>query len=279
MKRLLTTLTLGVCALIVTACGEDGPEKDHADDTGSGEIPEDHAVDEDTLDTLASIIESVDDAYGDWEGRMLINTVVVEDAGSEDGARNIESRVHTDGPEERFYIETLDVSDSQSPKTLHYLYVEDGIAYVYESAAQQEGPDSEERYEKMDKGTIEDTLPDIDAMFDQIFQYFPSDKESAEIQGMTLLEASVDLDKDATVYEADVNVLMQSGNGGQNEEVWSLFGSEGEVTVEMPMPSLGTFTFREIDFDEVVDGIEKDRHTWSEDEGTSENAPDGEDTS
>lgn len=276
MRRLLTTLILGGFMLALAACGEDDQDEDGPDDPGSEEIPEDPSVDEGTIDTLTSIIDTVDRAYRDWEGRMLVNTAVVDDPGSGDGSRDIESRVHIDAAGERFYIETLDVSDSGNPETLHYLYVEDGVAYSYESAERGDGEDSGDRYVKMDKETVEDRLPDIDVMFDQTFQYFPSDESSAEMQGMTLLEASVDFDEDETAYEADVNVLMQDGTGEQKEKVWSLSGDEREVTVEMPVPTLGTVTFREIDFDEAVDGIDKDRHTRDEDDGSSDMVPDGE---
>lgn len=277
MKRLWITLILGVSVLTLAACGDEEPAEDTedgSDDNGGEETPEDHSVEADTLETLSSIIGTVEDEYQDWDGKMLVNDVTVDDPANEGESRDIRTRIHTDSAEDRFYVETLDVSDEDTPETLNYLYVENGTAYSFESAEMQDGEDNEDRYEKMEEASIEDNLPDIDEMFNQTFQYFPSDKESAEMQGMTLLDASAELDEAETAYEADVNVLMQSGTGEQNEDVWSLSGDDSEVTVEMPVPTLGTVTFRETDFDDAVDSIDKDRHTWSEDDGSAEDSDD-----
>lgn len=261
MKKVYLLVLIALMVNSLQACheGDDSSESDTnvPDDTKGNEA----SVDDDTLETLSEILETLKDSFDDWEGKRFVNTVKMEDPFNTGKVIDIETRVHIDSDGDRLYAEVVDISDTDNPIKMNYIYLEDEEVYLFESAESIPGNDNSDSYEIQEQSEMEGRLPDIETMFYQVLQFFPSNHSTAKMQGMTILDLSLDYAEDYENYEADVKVSMQSSTKDHREGVWSMEGGMDEVTIEMPIPSLGTVTFEESQFEDAVDPIDKSLHT------------------
>ncbi|MFP4078811.1 MAG: hypothetical protein ACLFUQ_06685 [Candidatus Izemoplasmataceae bacterium] len=249
-----------------TACDEGETSEDSTTDV-PGESDEEKAdIDEDTLETFSEILEALEASFEDWEGKRMVNTIRTADPLKSGEIVHIETMVQVDSDGNRLYAEVSDISDAGNPVLMHYIYLEDETVYWFESAESKPGIDNEDSYDRMEASEVLGDLPDIETMFHQMLQFFPSDHSIAKMQGMTLLDVSLDTDEDYEDYEADVKVMMQSSDDNRHEEEWSLEGGRDEVTIEMPIPTLGTVTFEERRFEESSFSIDKSQHEENEEE-------------
>ena len=264
VKKMFLPFIIGSLFFALAAC-EEQPEDDGDQNGSNGDSGEDrqtdHEIKEEDLNTLTDMLELLDDAYEEWEGKKLVNSVEVPDpaSSSEDDMIDVQTRIYSDASGDRLYVETLNMSEEE-PETLNYLYMDEDKAYSFESAEFKSGEDTEDTYETLHREDVENQAPNIDDMFSQTLQFFPSDKDLADMQGMILMDAAIQFDEDDETYAADVDVLMETQTGQQNEEVWSIEGDSQTATIEMPIPSLGTVTFGHIDFEEEVEPIDKSLH-------------------
>lgn len=266
MKHVCLWVLIVLMVSTLAACSKGGPSNNSTTKAPDTPTEDASAVDDKTLETLSQILDSLEDAFKDWEGKQMVNAIRIENPFSPNETVALETRVQTDSDGDRLYAEVLDTSRAGHPKTLQYIYLEDEVVYIFKSADSTPGETLEDTYTRQDRSEMEGNLPDIESMFSQILQFFPANRSNAEMQGMTLLDAALDYDDKRQVYQADVRVSMQTTNGMEREGVWSIEGTMKKTTIEMPIPTLGTVTFEERRFEDTVDPIDTSLHSEKKDD-------------
>ncbi|MFW6284768.1 MAG: hypothetical protein ACOC2X_00170 [Bacillota bacterium] len=281
MKKLYLLFALFVLVIGVSACEDQNSEdendnNDNDQDENVDNDDQDPAedVDQETLDDITEMLASIEDSFEDWEGKRLVNNVEMQDPEDEEKTLSVETRIYIDENTDRIYAETYDETDEDNRVLMNYLYLEDGTVYTYEHADSSPSDVDEDTYLKQDESDREAELPDIDTMFQETLQFFPADHSTAEMQGFEIQDATFEHDEDTEEYQADVEVLMQSSAEEEaKDEVWSIEGDMDEVTIDMPIPTMGTVKFEESseeDFDDAVESVDTSKHSEEESSEDSE---------
>lgn len=275
MKKLYLLFALSAFVIGVSACeGLDSDdenatnENDQDENVDNGDQDSTGDVDQKTLDDISDMLTSIKSSYEDWEGKRLVNNVQMQDPEDENKTLEVETRIHFDENTDQIYAETHDETDESNPVLMNYLYSKGGTIYTYEHADSKPGDDNEDTYHKHDESEREAELPNIDTMFEETLQFFPADHSTAEMQGFEIRDATFEHDEDTDAYQADVEVLMPSSpEDDAEEETWSIEGDMEAVTIDMPIPTMGTVTFEEFsqeDFDDAVDSVDTSKHREQE---------------
>jgi len=222
-KKLLTGFLLLLTAVFLTACrGSGGDEED-----------------------LQELLDDIEAAVASWDvysyHRMFHQYVGT-------GYMSIVESKHIDNIEDRIMMRSWNLADEDIDKERYWVYVEEGIAYVY----YYDLMDEKEHYVKYeDPEMYESDLPDVGADL-RLSLYIIRRALSDDYYDTLFEEFDIDYDRESGEFDVWVKV----DDRGTTRE-WRAYGDLEDINIENPYENVGTLLFEKKNFFEDFEGIDK----------------------
>ncbi len=223
-KKLLTVFFAFLFAIILSACGRS---------TGGDE------------DDLRELLDDIEASVASWDV-FSYHRMFHRFHGT--GYLSIVESKHIDDLEGRIMMRSWNLADEDVEKERYWIYIEDGVAYVYYDDLMGE----EETYTKYeDPAQYESDLPDVRQ--DLSLSLYLIRRALNEDYYDTLFE-ELEIEYDRESGEFDVWVKVD--DRGTTQE-WRTYGDLENINIESPYENVGTLLFEKKDFFEDFEGIDK----------------------